>query len=163
MIVIMMLTGGAQNYYAPQMFQELGMSSTKSSLFATGIYGVVKVVACLAFLIFAADSLGRRKSLLWTSIAMSISMFVIGAYMYVSPPIEGHPVSFPAAAAVTTTATAAAHNGLGTLLRPVRLRLTEREPSRHTDPSLRFRGARVHIPVCGVGFSRPAHQPGSSR
>jgi hypothetical protein len=83
-----------QNYYAPQMFQELGMNNTESSLFATGIYGVVKVVACLGFLIFAADSLGRRKSLMWTSIAMSISMFVIGVYMYISPPIEGQPVSY---------------------------------------------------------------------
>lgn len=84
---------GLQNYYAPQMFQELGMDTTESSLFATGVYGIVKVVACLAFLIFAADSLGRRMSLLWTSIALSISMFIIGAYMYISPPVEGHAVS----------------------------------------------------------------------
>jgi hypothetical protein len=75
------------------MFQTLGMNGTQSSLFATGIYGVVKVVACLAFLIFAADSLGRRMSLLWTSIALSICMFIIGVYMYVSPPVEGEPVS----------------------------------------------------------------------
>lgn len=75
------------------MFQALGMDSTESSLFATGIYGVVKVVSCLAFLIFAADSLGRRMSLLWTSIALSVSMFVIGIYMYTSPPIQGQAVS----------------------------------------------------------------------
>jgi hypothetical protein len=85
--------GTIQNYYAPQMFQALGMNSTESSLFATGIYGVVKVVACLGFLIFAADSLGRRMSLLWTSIALSISMFIIGVYMCVSPPVQGQPVS----------------------------------------------------------------------
>jgi hypothetical protein len=75
------------------MFQTLGMNSTESSLFATGIYGVVKVVACLAFLIFAADSLGRRMSLLWTSIALSMCMFIIGVYMYISPPVVGQPVS----------------------------------------------------------------------
>jgi hypothetical protein len=32
-------------------------------------------------------------SLLWTSIALSISMFIIGVYMYVSPPVVGEPVS----------------------------------------------------------------------
>ncbi|KAK9419787.1 putative General substrate transporter [Seiridium unicorne] len=93
LMVCQQMTGvNAINYYAPQMFQSLGMTSTGSSLFATGIYGVVKVVACLAFLIFAADSLGRRMSLLWTSIALSISMFIIGVYIYVSPPIEGQPI-----------------------------------------------------------------------
>ncbi|KAH8205185.1 hypothetical protein TruAng_000597 [Truncatella angustata] len=93
LMVCQQMTGvNAINYYAPQMFQSLGMNSTESSLFATGIYGVVKVVACLAFLIFAADSLGRRKSLLWTSIALSISMFVIGAYIYISPPVQGQPI-----------------------------------------------------------------------
>lgn len=50
------------------------------------------MVGCLAFLIFAADSLGRRRSLLWTSIAQGASMFYIGLYMRIDPPIEGQPV-----------------------------------------------------------------------
>jgi hypothetical protein len=52
----------------------------------------VKMVGCLAFLIFAADSLGRRRSLLWTSIAQGLSMYYIGIYMRVDPPQEGAPV-----------------------------------------------------------------------
>jgi len=50
------------------------------------------MTGCLAFLIFAADSLGRRRSLLWTSIAQGLAMFYIGIYMRVDPPVEGQPV-----------------------------------------------------------------------
>lgn len=82
-----------QNYYAPQIFGNLGMSGNEASLFATGIYGVVKVAACAVFLVFAADSLGRRNSLLWTSVGQAVVMFIIGIYGRVEPPVEGRPVS----------------------------------------------------------------------
>jgi hypothetical protein len=39
-----------------------------------------------------ADSLGRRRSLLWTSIAQGVAMFYIGLYVRISPPIDGQPV-----------------------------------------------------------------------
>ena len=92
----------AINYYAPTLFQNLGLSGTEASLFATGIYGVVKMVTCAAFLIFIADSLGRRKSLLWTSIAQGICMFYIGFYVRFDPPVTGEPV--PAAGYVAIVA-----------------------------------------------------------
>ena len=38
------------------------------------------MVMCGLFLVFAADSLGRRRSLLWTSIAMGAVMFYVGEY-----------------------------------------------------------------------------------
>lgn len=69
------------------------MVGTDTNLFATGIYGVVKVVACAAFLVFVADSLGRRWSLLWTSAAQGLVMFLIGIYGRVEPPIEGQDVT----------------------------------------------------------------------
>jgi hypothetical protein len=47
------------------------------------------MVTCAAFLLFAADSLGRRRSLLWTSIAQGAAMFYIGLYVRISPPIPG--------------------------------------------------------------------------
>ena len=81
-----------QNYYAPQIFKGLGMSGTSVRLFATGVYGIVKVVGCFVFLVFAADSLGRRWSLLWTSAAQAISMYIVGAYGKTDPPQEGKPV-----------------------------------------------------------------------
>lgn len=68
------------------------MTGTQPSLFATGVYGVVKVTGCALFLIFAADSLGRRRSLLWTSAAQAIVMYIIGIYGRVEPPVAGKPV-----------------------------------------------------------------------
>lgn len=69
------------------------MDATASSLFATGIYGVVKVVSCAIFLTFVADSLGRRRSLLATSASQGVVLFIIGIYGRVQPPIKGQPVT----------------------------------------------------------------------
>ncbi|KAK8214335.1 general substrate transporter [Phyllosticta capitalensis] len=93
LMICQQMTGtNAINYFAPQIFKSLGIGKTTSSLFATGVYGVVKMVTCACFLVFAADSLGRRRSLLWTSIAQGCSMFYIGLYIRVDPPVEGDPV-----------------------------------------------------------------------
>ena len=69
------------------------MTGTSVQLFATGVYGIVKTVGCFIFLVFLADSLGRRRSLLWTSAAQAISMYIVGAYGKVEPPVPGAPVS----------------------------------------------------------------------
>jgi hypothetical protein len=69
------------------------MSGTSVQLFATGVYGIVKVVGCFLFLVFVADSLGRRRSLLWTSAAQAIAMYIVGAYGKTEPPQPGKPVS----------------------------------------------------------------------
>ncbi|KEZ44125.1 hypothetical protein SAPIO_CDS3040 [Scedosporium apiospermum] len=94
LMVCQQMTGvNAVNYYAPQIFKSLGLSGDLVSLLATGVYGIVKVVGCLIFLTFFADSLGRRRSLLWTSAAQAIVMFLVGIYGRVEPPVEGKPIS----------------------------------------------------------------------
>ncbi|KAK4150244.1 putative sugar transporter protein [Chaetomidium leptoderma] len=88
------MTGvNAINYYAPQIFAGLGMSGTSVQLFATGVYGIVKTVGCFIFLVFVADSLGRRRSLLWTSAAQAIAMYIVGIYGKIEPPVAGKPIS----------------------------------------------------------------------
>lgn len=63
------LTGtNAMTYYSPTIFKSVGLSDSSVSLFATGIYGIVKFIACFVFIVFVTDSLGRRKSPLWTGI-----------------------------------------------------------------------------------------------
>lgn len=89
-----MLTMASQNYYAPQIFANLGMTGTEQGLFATGVYGIVKFAGCTIFLLFVADSLGRRMSLLWTSIAQGLVMYLIGIYGRVEPPVEGQGVRY---------------------------------------------------------------------
>ncbi|CAI0649454.1 unnamed protein product [Colletotrichum noveboracense] len=82
-----MMTGtNAINYYASQIFATLGVESTENELFATGIYGLVKLIAVLVFLIFVADSLGRRKSLLWTGIGQALTMLYVGVFVAVAKP-----------------------------------------------------------------------------
>ncbi|KAI7763771.1 hypothetical protein LZL87_011628 [Fusarium oxysporum] len=84
---------GAINYYAPTIFSGLGLSSTTTALFAQGIYGVVKVVTCLVFIFFLADSLGRRKSFMFGGAIQAFCMFFVGFYLRFGPePGEGdHP------------------------------------------------------------------------
>ncbi|KAM3539860.1 hypothetical protein ARSEF1564_007230 [Beauveria bassiana] len=94
LMICQQLTGvNAINYYAPQLFANLGMDATDSSLFATGIYGVVKVVSCSIFLLFVADSLGRRRSLLATAASQGVVLFLIAIYGRVQPPTKGEPVT----------------------------------------------------------------------
>ncbi|KAM0231524.1 hypothetical protein ACHAP5_011027 [Fusarium lateritium] len=94
LMICQQMTGvNAVNYYAPQIFQSLGMTGTTVSLFATGVYGIVKVLGCATFLIFCADSLGRRRSLLWTSAAQALTMYIIGIYGRVEPPVAGAGIS----------------------------------------------------------------------
>ncbi|KAI2791196.1 hypothetical protein POX_c04052 [Penicillium oxalicum] len=73
-------------YYAPQIFQSIGISSSNSSLFATGIYGTVKVIATGIFLLIGIDRWGRKKSLMGGAAWMASMMFIIGAVLATHPP-----------------------------------------------------------------------------
>ncbi len=93
LMIFQQLTGtNAINVYAPTIFTNLGIMGTSNSLLGTGVYGIVKVVSCTVFLLFMADSLGRRRSLLVSSIGQSFCMFYIGIYVRVAPPQAGQPV-----------------------------------------------------------------------
>ncbi|KAK3693327.1 general substrate transporter [Podospora appendiculata] len=90
LMICQQMTGtNAINTYAPTIFANLGITGVSNTLFSTGIYGIVKVLSCMAFLLFMADSLGRRRSLLWTSIAQGLAMFYIGLYVRIAPPKAG--------------------------------------------------------------------------
>ncbi|KAK3675836.1 hypothetical protein LTR78_004477 [Recurvomyces mirabilis] len=78
-------------YYAPQIFQTVGISSTNSSLFATGVYGTVKVVATAVFLLVGIDQLGRKRALLGGAAWMSMCMFIIAAVLSTHPPDVKNP------------------------------------------------------------------------
>ncbi|KAJ6147581.1 hypothetical protein N7497_009563 [Penicillium chrysogenum] len=64
-------------YYAPQIFASVGLSKTDSSLFATGIYGTVKVVATAIFLVVGIDRWGP------TSVSSASTAMVAMIYLYV--------------------------------------------------------------------------------
>lgn len=90
LMICQQMTGtNAINTYAPTIFKSLGLATNNTALFSTGVYGIVKTVTCICFLVFMADSLGRRRSLLWTSIAQGLVMFYIGLYVRIAPPVTG--------------------------------------------------------------------------
>jgi len=73
-------------YYAPTVFQSIGFTGTSVSLLATGVYGVVKVVATALFIFFAVESLGRKVSLFVSAMGMGVMFFIIGALLKSFPP-----------------------------------------------------------------------------
>ncbi|KAG1870688.1 general substrate transporter [Suillus subalutaceus] len=75
----------AINYYAPEIFAGLGFSSTSSTLFATGIYGVVKFVTAWITLAFVIESWGRKRSLIYSGLGQSLTMLWIGGYAGAHP------------------------------------------------------------------------------
>ncbi|KAJ7148559.1 general substrate transporter [Mycena crocata] len=74
------------NYYSPQIFASIGYSGRKNSLLATGIYGVVKVVATSLFVFFGVEWLGRKASLFISAMGMGTGFFIIGAILKTHPP-----------------------------------------------------------------------------
>ena len=69
-----------------RIFQTVGVSKTNSSLFATGVYGTVKICATGLFLIFGIDQVGRRNALLAGAAWMAVMMFILGPVLATHPP-----------------------------------------------------------------------------
>ncbi|ANB12803.1 Snf3p [Sugiyamaella lignohabitans] len=76
----------AIGYYAPQIFEAVGISSTSTGLFATGLYGVVKMVMTMALCLFAIERFGRRMCLLVGGFFMGLFMLIIGVLLKTHPP-----------------------------------------------------------------------------
>jgi MFS family permease len=62
-------------------------------LFATGIYGTVKIISTGIFLLVGIDKLGRRKSLIFGAAWMMTMMFIIGGVLHTHPPTDVNKVS----------------------------------------------------------------------
>jgi len=85
----------ALNYYSPTIVRSIGFTGTNVGLLATGIYGIVKAVATLVFMVVGIDRLGRRNALLIGSVGAAFSLYSIAVYSAVSnsfvtaPPLDG--------------------------------------------------------------------------
>lgn len=80
---------GAQSItiYAPQFFQILGTTGSSEKLFATAIFGVVKLVSALICAFFLVDFIGRKRSLATGIIIQFVSMLYIAIYLTAVPTI----------------------------------------------------------------------------
>ncbi|XHF98321.1 hypothetical protein AWENTII_001877 [Aspergillus wentii] len=65
-------------YYAPLLFEQAGLASSDASFFASGVSAIVIFAVTIPALIWA-DKWGRRHSIIYGGIGLSITMFLIGA------------------------------------------------------------------------------------
>ena len=80
----------ALNYYAPIIFVSAGFTSVSSSLFLTGIFGVVKLVSSLAFMFRFVHVKGNRFWLKLGSGICGIAMLILAYYVRLLPPPDEH-------------------------------------------------------------------------
>ena len=90
----------AINYFSPTIFSNLGLTSTTSGLFATGIYGLVKVIAVGIVLAFAVEGLGRKRCLIIGGLGQGLMMLWIGGFAGVHPSSTVVPASYVSIVAV---------------------------------------------------------------
>lgn len=76
----------AINYYSPTIFKSIGITGTSTSLFTTGLFGVVKTVFTLVYLVFLIDQYGRRNLLMIGAIGGSLCLWYVGGYIAVAKP-----------------------------------------------------------------------------
>jgi len=74
------------NYYAPRIFESIGYEGTSNSLLASGIYGIVKLVATSIFVFTMVETAGRKISLFISAMGMGTLFFIVGALLKTHPP-----------------------------------------------------------------------------
>jgi MFS family permease len=77
---------GAQSItiYAPDFFALLGTTGQNEKLFATAIFGVVKLVAALMCAFFLVDIIGRKRSLAIGIFLQALSMMYVAIFLSIS-------------------------------------------------------------------------------
>jgi sugar porter (SP) family MFS transporter len=83
----------AIGYYAPQIFKAVGVRTISNGLFATGIYGIVKMVMTMLLCVFAVERIGRRRCLTGGAFFMGSCLVVIGCLLKIYPPQPSEEVS----------------------------------------------------------------------
>jgi hypothetical protein len=78
----------AINYYSPTVFKSIGIKGTNTSLFTTGIFGVVKTTVTFFWLLYLIDRVGRRPLLMIGAIGGSVCMWILGAYIKIAQPTK---------------------------------------------------------------------------
>lgn len=92
-------------YFGPQYFSLLVGQSGNTSLLLTAIFGAVKVVSCTLFVVFVADTIGRRSILTGGALFMAGCQLTTALLVFRNPVT---PTSGPSAASSGLTPSAMA-------------------------------------------------------
>lgn len=76
----------AINYFSPRIFKSIGLQGQATGLYATGIYGIVRLICVIIAMYYVVDRLGRRNMLMGGALVMLIAMWFIGAYIKIAKP-----------------------------------------------------------------------------
>ena len=88
------MTGtNAINYYAPSIFASVGLNGTSTTLLATGVYGIVKVVTTLVYVFIIVDNVGRRRPLMTGGAIQACCLLYLTVFVKVANPQSGSPIS----------------------------------------------------------------------
>ncbi|OJI96344.1 hypothetical protein ASPVEDRAFT_48573 [Aspergillus versicolor CBS 583.65] len=74
-------------YYAPLLFEQAGLASADASFFASGVSALVIFIVTIPALIWA-DKWGRRHSVIYGGVGISLTMFLMGA-LYADKTVHG--------------------------------------------------------------------------
>jgi hypothetical protein len=64
---------------SPTIFNAIGIHGTSASLLASGVYGLVKIVATTAFVLFGIERAGRKKFMAYGAAGMGGFLFILAA------------------------------------------------------------------------------------
>lgn len=78
LMTLMTLSGtNALNFFAPIVFMSAGFTSTAASLFLTGLFGLVKLAASLAFMFYFVRVKGHRFWIIVASVICSAALLIL--------------------------------------------------------------------------------------
>ena len=72
-------------YFSPQFFKLVAGEGTES-LLISGIFGVIKIVSCAAFVFFLSERLGRRLAFCGGAVLMSACLLCVAVVVKLLPP-----------------------------------------------------------------------------
>lgn len=84
---------------SPQIFNAVGAGS--NAFLFSGFFGLVKVVACLFFLLFLVERIGRRGSLILGAFMMGVYMLIVAVITATHPPVAGGGMTSASVASLT--------------------------------------------------------------
>ncbi|KAK8048995.1 quinate permease [Apiospora phragmitis] len=74
------------NYFAPEIFQMIGVKAGSLSLLTTGVCGLVKLATTIVYVTVIVDRVGRRKPLLIGAALQATAMLYIALYVRFAKP-----------------------------------------------------------------------------
>ncbi|KAE8154424.1 general substrate transporter [Aspergillus avenaceus] len=81
MVFFQFAGSNAINYYSPRIFRSIGLTGTRTTLFSTGLYGLVRLVAVVIAMYWTVDRFGRPRMLICGSVVMAFCMWFLGAFV----------------------------------------------------------------------------------